>query len=661
MAQPAAGPGSFRKGKRKGVSRSVSTSSPWAQVRPHAAVAFDLDYYTSDACPNSKFLELLTKVLRTHRVHSMRSFLNALHSSNLVLQSKTDVFRLITGKDSKAQGEPELRAAMLRYAGTDPAWMLKYGPAGDLPLHLAFLLGKRELGRDMLMALAELDAEVLQAYWDHCYRLRTRYPDTIDDIPAGRKDGRMLIRWIVNLPYQSDVLWWFKEVARRDQVGAAGHDELAKTFYNIVPKRHLSAVLENDTGLFTGETLIHIALQASDVQLVDWLIRHGASLDARAAGLFFQPHQIPILPDNRSKWFWQDKVEDNTRAGCYYGGFPLSFAASIGDVQMASMLIEHATQVIQAHEHEYSPFTAWLDVQISNLVEQSEEFHMEFSGGSEVNKRRLAAFINVQDSHGNTALHMAVRYGKSDMIEHLIGSRATPSLSLMNSDNRTPLTLALRKADTFNLMLRCAFRETVWQYGDSEMTLLSLYQAPARPSTCPLAHAHPCAREGRHEQRARPCCERDCGCAHLEGVRVVTVYLSARGACGPCDVALRLEAVVVASALEHRQRPLTSSCACARWWHGTQVDTFRVVDAKRDGKLDAKVVQPAHAFGADGGAGGKENGAALTDTTGVSSKHLLGTRFCPVPPPPTVQTRRTGGRRAAGGGRWAAGGGWRAH
>ena len=117
MAQPAAGPG--RKPKRKGSTRAAGTASPWAQGRPHANAVFDLDYYTSDECPNSKFLELLTKVLRTHRVHSMRSFLNALHSSNLVLQSKTDVFRLITGKDSKAQGEPELRAAMLRYAGTE--------------------------------------------------------------------------------------------------------------------------------------------------------------------------------------------------------------------------------------------------------------------------------------------------------------------------------------------------------------------------------------------------------------------------------------------------------------------------------------------------------------------------------------------------------------
>ena len=50
------------------------------------------------------------------------------------------------------------------------------------------------------------------------------------------------------------------------QVGAAGHDELARTFHNVMPKRHHTVVLENDTGLFTGETLMHIALGMEDTR-----------------------------------------------------------------------------------------------------------------------------------------------------------------------------------------------------------------------------------------------------------------------------------------------------------------------------------------------------------------------------------------------------------
>ena len=93
-------------------------------------------------------------------------------------------------------------------------------------------------------------------------------------------------------------------------------------------------------------------------------------------------------------------------------------------------------------------------------------------------QQRLSAFINQQDSHGNTALHMAVAFSRHDMIEYLIERSATPSLSLMNHEHRTPLTLSLRKPDTFNLLLKVAFREMVWRFGDSEMTLLSLYQPP---------------------------------------------------------------------------------------------------------------------------------------------------------------------------------------
>ena len=33
-----------------------------------------------------------------------------------------------------------------------------------------------------------------------------------------------------------------------------------------MPKRHHTVVLENDTGLFTGETLMHIALGMEDTR-----------------------------------------------------------------------------------------------------------------------------------------------------------------------------------------------------------------------------------------------------------------------------------------------------------------------------------------------------------------------------------------------------------
>ena len=185
--------------------------------RIHTQAGFDIEYYTSDACPNSQFMALLLRVRRKVQHGSMRCFLNALHDSNLLLQSKTKTFQMITGKISTS--EEQLRAMLLRHAREDPAWMLQYGPAGDLPLHLMFLLGKRELGLDMLACLKDLDSDQQAAYWDQCRRLRDKFPD-LEEVPGNNRDAQALVRWIVNLPYQSDISWWFKEVARRERVGA---------------------------------------------------------------------------------------------------------------------------------------------------------------------------------------------------------------------------------------------------------------------------------------------------------------------------------------------------------------------------------------------------------------------------------------------------------
>ena len=464
------------------LQRQIS-STCWASAsaRTHQEAAFDIDYVTSDACSNKEFLALLKKVVRKREVKSMRTFLSALHGGNLVLQSKTGAYRQITGKGSTGSlpsgvgGDPE--AACVELAKTDPTWMLRYGPVGDLPVHLTFLLGKRKLGREMLMSLQHIGGDVLEAYWDQCYRLHAKYPDTTEPVPR-KKSNRALLKWIVNLPYQSDVLWWFKEVARREHVGAKGAPEVVKAFHYFVPKSKREEVLANDVGLFTGETLIHIAIQCSDMQLVDWLICSGARVDAKAAGLFFQPEHIQILSDNNSKWFWQPRLEKNDRAGCYYGEFPLSFAASMGNIEMISLIIDFASQIIRKQEFLTCPFILWLDGQVSLLLEESEGFHDQFGrqDSEQRTNRRISAFLNVQDEHGNTALHMAVLYEKKEVVEWLLDNGATPSLTLMNKSHRTPLTLALRCPSVFNAILARGFRETVWQYGNSEMTLISLYQ-----------------------------------------------------------------------------------------------------------------------------------------------------------------------------------------
>jgi ankyrin repeat protein len=75
---------------------------------------------------------------------------------------------------------------------------------------------------------------------------------------------------------------------------------------------------------------------------------------------------------------------------------------------------------------------------------------------------RKVAFMNVQDEHGNTALHMAVAFGRQEMVQYLMQNGASPSMTLMNAQHLTPFTLALSRPQMFNCVLNVA-KETVWQ------------------------------------------------------------------------------------------------------------------------------------------------------------------------------------------------------
>ena len=50
-----------------------------------------------------------------------------------------------------------------------------------------------------------------------------------------------------------------------------------------------------DGGLFTGETLLHIAIVQHNLQSIEWLLNGGAHLDDRALGIFFQFPSVPRL------------------------------------------------------------------------------------------------------------------------------------------------------------------------------------------------------------------------------------------------------------------------------------------------------------------------------------------------------------------------------
>ena len=71
-------------------------------------------------------------------------------------------------------------------------------------------------------------------------------------------------------------------------------------------------------GLYEGETALHIAIVHRDVELVEFLLKHGARLDVHAVGGFFAPGRV------------------------YFGETPLAFAASTGATELIDILLRHA-------------------------------------------------------------------------------------------------------------------------------------------------------------------------------------------------------------------------------------------------------------------------------------------------------------------------------
>jgi hypothetical protein len=118
-----------------------------------------------------------------------------------------------------------------------------------------------------------------------------------------------------------------------------------------------------DGGLFTGETVLHIAIVQKRLDSIKWLLDHGSELTCRAVGLFFQGMKIPKFTDDMT-WRMETlagmmaklgsvhsvfNFEENMLGGsCSFGEFPLSFAAAVGDACACHLLRARAKELIDA-------------------------------------------------------------------------------------------------------------------------------------------------------------------------------------------------------------------------------------------------------------------------------------------------------------------------
>eukprot|EP00291_Cryptomonas_curvata_P027624 CAMPEP_0172206554 /NCGR_PEP_ID=MMETSP1050-20130122/33289_1 /TAXON_ID=233186 /ORGANISM="Cryptomonas curvata, Strain CCAP979/52" /LENGTH=992 /DNA_ID=CAMNT_0012885663 /DNA_START=339 /DNA_END=3313 /DNA_ORIENTATION=- len=332
------------------------------------------------------------------------------------------------------------------------------GPVGESPLHTCFLLGLRRLGIDII----------------------NKFYDTPE---------------LVSVSYLNDLDPWRK-------LADGGSKSLCST--------------TREDGLYTGETALHIAIVQEDAMLVKYLLNLGIEISSRAIGVFFQPKLLKPLSVELNRWqklkAWLLGVDlksnkfaavssiQNRESGTYYGEYPLSFAASVGNVEICNILYYCKKHRIESYNNESCKMTtrerescrpqiarmlkdlrgksiAKLNQHIPSLKVNHDSYSQETI--TNATETMMWNFLNAADKFGNTALHMAVWHQRKDVIDWLISKPGgEDSLTFVNHDSFTPLTLAARHGHVsiFHHILYKHMGRIAWVYGKVRMIQTDLLQ-----------------------------------------------------------------------------------------------------------------------------------------------------------------------------------------
>ncbi|XP_069069313.1 transient receptor potential cation channel subfamily V member 6-like [Pleurodeles waltl] len=178
--------------------------------------------------------------------------------------------------------------------------------------------------------------------------------------------------------------------------------EVAEIIMDMVP----SLINEPmDCDIYRGETALHIAILKHDIETVNKLLDRGADVHAQACGTCFMPGKESV---------------------CYYGEFPLSFAACVGNEEITKVLLKHNAR------------------------------------------------LDAQDSFGNTVFHVLTLQPDKrnvcrmyDMIIGLVPEKTCQVVErLKNNDGFTPLKTAAHEGDItmFNYFVKRQ-KKVYWKMG----------------------------------------------------------------------------------------------------------------------------------------------------------------------------------------------------
>lgn len=167
---------------------------------------------------------------------------------------------------------------------------------------------------------------------------------------------------------------------------------------------------------------------------------------------------------------------ENLDSSCVYGEFPLSFAASMGQVRMMTIMKKAVVATLTPKE---GSDAAYSDTAYSRFIAQyPTKVRVKPEDMSQAD-HVCCLLVNAQDNDGNTALHMSILHNQVASVDWILANGGSPSLRLMNLQGFTPLTLAAKMGlvDMFHHLIRSQhMSEVSWRYGSMAYTMLNLEQ-----------------------------------------------------------------------------------------------------------------------------------------------------------------------------------------
>ncbi|CAG9853902.1 unnamed protein product [Phyllotreta striolata] len=192
------------------------------------------------------------------------------------------------------------------------------------------------------------------------------------------------------------------------------HADLAKRLLRFYPNLINDVYMSDE---YYGESVLHIAIVNEDPSMVRFLLDANVNIAERCFGNFMCPEDQKFSRNDSLDHEWVNVCQETNYEGyVYWGEYPLSFAACLG---------------------------------------QEESFRLILARGADP---------DAQDSNGNTVLHLLVIKEKSEHFD--MAYEVGASLGIRNNQTLTPLTLAakLGRTDMFFHILNLE-REIYWQIG----------------------------------------------------------------------------------------------------------------------------------------------------------------------------------------------------